>query len=44
MQELRQLYIRARYSGKDITEADVAYIKEKVEQLKERFEPKKNDD
>lgn len=43
MQEMRQIYIRARYSGKDITEADVARMKEQVEQLKERFEPKNDD-
>ncbi len=41
--KIRQTYIRARYSPKSITEEDVAFMKEQVRQLKERYEPKKND-
>ncbi len=40
---IRQIYIRARYSDKEITEADVNIIKEQVDTLKEKHEPKKTD-
>lgn len=42
-QTIRQIYIRARYSDKEITEADVAVMKEQVDSLKDKFEPKKTD-
>lgn len=40
---IRQIYIRARYSDKEITEADVNTMKEQVDGLKDKFEPKKKE-
>ncbi len=41
--KIRQTYIRARYSPKAVTDEDVAAMKEQVNQLKEKYEPKKSD-
>lgn len=43
VQNIRGTYIRARYSDKNITAEDVAAIKEQVNKLRERHEPKNND-
>lgn len=43
VQKIRRTYIRARYSNQEVTAEDVAAIKEQVNKLRERHEPKKND-
>ena len=43
VQDIRGTYIRARYSDKNITADDVAAMKEQVNKLRERYEPKNND-
>ncbi len=43
VQSIRSTYIRARYSDKEVTPEDVAAIKEQVNKLRERHEPKNND-
>ena len=43
-QHIRQTYIRARYSSEEITDADVAAMKEQVNDLREKYEPKKQQD
>ena len=43
VQSIRRTYIRARYSDEEVTAQDVAAIKEQVNKLRERHEPKNND-
>lgn len=40
---IRQTYIRARYSNEEVSEADVALMKEQVNRLREKYEPKKKE-
>ena len=42
VQSIRRTYINARYSDKEVTAQDVAAIKEQVNKLRERHEPKKD--
>ena len=44
VKNIRQTYIRARYSSKDISPKDVAAMKEQVSKLREQYEPKKKED
>lgn len=41
---IRQTYIRARYSDKNISPEEVAAMKEQVSKLREQYEPKKKED
>ena len=42
VQSIRRTYIHARYSDREVTAQDVAAIKEQVNKLRERHEPKKD--